>query len=143
LLDMRFRDTEWWRSHLDRSDKSFRPNAQSGSFPRRESIALARSTLMLAWSSANCDPESTRIVFGMTSEVVQLIRDAPLRELDCIADRHYRCVQPRWIDRPWVWRALLEAARTGSAEAQLAVDLHGLQLMTGDFLLSQEPHRKY
>jgi hypothetical protein len=140
---MRFRDTEWWRSHFERCDKSLQSNARGSLFPRRESVALARSALILAWSGAKSDPESTRVIFGMTSEVVQLIGDAPLRELDCIADRHYRCVQPRWMDRPWVWRALLEAARTGSPEALLAVDLHGLQLMTGDFpLLSRGPLTK-
>lgn len=134
LIDMGFRDTQWWLSQLGQTNRSSRCSTWGSSFARREGTALARSILMLAWHGANSDPESTRIAFGMTAEVLHLIGHAQLRDLDRIAERHYRCVRPRWVDRPWVWRALLEAAREGSAEALLAVDLHGLQLMTGDFL---------
>jgi hypothetical protein len=132
LVEMGFRDQDWWRSILREPRPSLESGSLSNPFRHRESVALARSTLMLAWRAVKTDPHLSRGVLGMVPEVTQFIGQAALGDLDRIADHHCRRMQPRWLNRPWFWCALLEAAGTDSTQALLAVDLQALQLIADD-----------
>src|SRR5207244_2358773 len=112
-------------------DRKWRTAAWRGSFPRRSAVPLARATLMLAWHSLRADPETACVLLGMSPPVADLISALPLAEIDRIADRGFRHVQPRWHDRPAVWRNLLLAAQTSNPGAMRDFNLHGVQLMTG------------
>ena len=61
-------------------------------------------------------------------------RDLQLTELDRIAVRRHRHLEPRWADRPAVWRSLLSVASAPESAAMKRVDAYGLQLLTGDLV---------
>jgi hypothetical protein len=134
LTDLRFRDSHWWRRVLACAGEMKRPVTGRTFFPPRSATTLARSTLVLAWNMTNGNPPAAEVIFGMTREVVEMIGTAHLSDLDRVAEQQRRSIQPRWHDRPALWRSLLEAAQSGSATAMHSVDLHAMQLLSGDLL---------
>ena len=68
----------------------------------------------------------------MADKVAEIIGDLQLTELDRIAERRHRHLEPRWADRPTVWCSLLSEALTPESTAMKRVDAYGLQLLTGD-----------
>lgn len=134
LLDMEFRHAEWWQAVRAEPNKQWRTASWRGAFPRRSAVPLTRSVLMFAWHSIQADPETACVILGMTRSVAELIGELQLGQIDTIADRRFRHIQPRWHDRPAVWRALLRAAENATPTAMRRVDLHGLQLITGELL---------
>jgi hypothetical protein len=134
LIDMEFQDAEWWRAVRTQPEKQWRTTAWRGSFPRRSAVPLGRATLMLAWHSLHADRDTSCVLLGMTAAVAELIANLQLVEIDQIANRRFRHVQPRWHDQPSIWRTLLLAAQVNKADAMRDFNLHGLQLMTGRLL---------
>jgi hypothetical protein len=68
----------------------------------------------------------------MADKVAEIIADLQLTELDRIAERRHRHLEPRWADRPTVWCSLLSEALAPQSTAMKRVDAYGLQLLTGD-----------
>ena len=134
LLDFEFRNVDWWTAVRQFPEKQFRGTAWRNPFPRRSAIPLTRATLMLAWQAIRTGGEKARIVLGMSQRVAEIIGDLQLTELDRIADRRHRHLEPRWGDRPSVWRALLSAASAPEQPAAKRIDAYGLQLLTGDLV---------
>jgi hypothetical protein len=133
LVDLEFRNSQWWRALRANPEKHWRTPTWRGSFPRRSAVPLTRATLMLAWYGIQADVSTACVLLGMTKNVAELIADIPLSEIDRIADRGFRYLQPRWHDHPAIWRELL--VRATSATGDLSrIDLHGLQLLTGELL---------
>jgi hypothetical protein len=132
LVDFEFRNVDWWRAVRKFPEKQFRGAAWRNPFPRRSAIPLTRATLMLACEVVRTAGEKARIALGIADEVAEIIVDLQLTELDGIADRRHRHLEPRWGDRPGVWCALLSAALASDPAAMKRVDAYGLQLLTGD-----------
>lgn len=63
-----------------------------------------------------------------------IIGELQLTELDRIAERRHRHLEPRWADRPGVWHSLLSAASAPESAAMKRVDTYGLQMLTGDLV---------
>jgi hypothetical protein len=74
----------------------------------------------------------------MAQSVSELIAGLKFDEIDRIAHKRFRHVRPRWDDRPAVWRRLLLAAHSDDAKLLGAVNLHALQLLTGELLADGE-----
>jgi hypothetical protein len=87
---------------------------------------------MLAWQMIRTDVQAACIVLGIADEVADIIGALQLTELDRIAERRHRHLEPRWADRPSVWCSLLSEALTPESTAMKRVDAYGLQLLTGD-----------
>jgi hypothetical protein len=132
LVDMEFQDATWWRLVRAQPGKQWRSGR--GAFPRRSATPLARTTLMLAWHSLQADRDTGCVLLGITPPVADLIVNLQLAEIDQIANRRFRHLQPRWHDQPAIWRALLLAAQANRADAMRDFNVHGLQLMTGSLL---------
>ena len=98
------------------------------------SIQSTRATLMLAWQVIRTARDNACIILDMADHVAEIIGDLQLTELDRIADRRQRHLEPRWADRPAVWRAVLEAALVSESAAIKRADAYGLQLLTGDLV---------
>ena len=126
LLDFEFRSVEWWTAVRQFPEKQFRGTAWRNPFPRRSAIPLTRATLMLAWQVIRTAGEKAGIVLGMAEKVAEILGDLQLTELDRIADRRHRHLEPRWGDRPGIWRALLSAASAPESSAMKLVDAYGL-----------------
>ena len=96
---------------------------------------------MLAWHSLRADRDAACVLMGMTSAVADLIHDVPLPQLDEIAGRQFRHVQPRWQEQPAIWRALLNAAQSSRDRPMREFNLYALQLVAGALLSAQESNR--
>ena len=134
LLDFEFRNVAWWTAVRQFPEKQFRGTAWRNSFPRRSAIPLTRATLMLAWQAVRATREKACIALGMASKVAEIFADLQLTELDRIAERRHRHLEPRWADRPAVWRSLISVASAAEGPATKRLDAYGLQLLTGDLV---------
>ena len=134
LIDFEFRNVDWWTAVCKFPEKQFRGTAWRNPFPRRSAIPLTRATLMLAWQAIRTAGVRACIVLGIADKVAEMIGDLQLTELDRIADRHHRHLEPRWADRPAVWQPLLAAASAQDWAATKRIDTYGLQLLTGDLM---------
>jgi hypothetical protein len=74
------------------------------------------------------------VLLGLARPVAQLLASLRLADIDRIAEQRFRYVQPRWHDRPAVWRQLLEASATTNPTPMHAFKLLGIRLMTGELL---------
>ena len=134
LVDMEFGNPDFWHVACSHPGQQLKTPLWRGSFPRGSAIQLAHATLMLAWNSLRTDPSTARILLGMARSVSELIARLKFEEIERIAHKRFRHVRPRWDDRPAVWRRLLLAAQSDDAKLLGAVNLHALQLLTGELL---------
>jgi hypothetical protein len=95
---------------------------------------LMRETLMLAWSTVAFERGAASILFGMTPAVGSIIAELGPQDVERIAARHSRHLQPRWEDFPGFWGKLLSAARDGDEDALHEIHLHGMQLIGSELL---------
>jgi hypothetical protein len=135
LVDMNFRDPEWWNAVRRRPTDPQRNPPWRGSFPRLPAIHLVRATLLLAWNGLRADPATACVLFGMTPTVAGTLTRLTLNEIDGIAQKHFRHIRARWDDRPAVWRKLLLAAQTDELRPMGELNLHALQLLAGELLV--------
>lgn len=138
LVDFEFGNVEWWTAVHQFPDKQFRGTAWRNPFPRRSAIPLTRATLMLAWQLIRMDIGTACVLLGMAERVGEIIGTLQLTELDRLADRRHRHLEPRWADRPAVWRSLLQAASAPQSAAMKRFEAYGLQLLTGDLGAGRE-----
>jgi len=134
LVDIRFRDRAWWRDVLTQPERSWNDPSWLARLPRSSAVKLTRATLILVWHTVRLDLESAMVLLGIAPAVAEVIGELPLRDIDRIAERHYRHMRPRWEDRPAVWHQLLDCAQTGDVEAAHEFVLHALQLTAGAVL---------
>lgn len=138
LVDFEFGNVEWWTAVHQFPDKQFRGTAWRNPFPRRSAIPLTRATLMVAWQLIRMDIGTACVLLGIAERVGEIIGTLQLTELDRIADRRHRHLEPRWADRPAVWRSLLQAASAPQSAAIKRFEAYGLQLLTGDLGAGRE-----
>jgi len=138
LVDMEFGNPDFWHVVCSHPAQQLKMPLWRGSFPRGSAIQLAHATLVLAWNSLRTDPSTARVLLGMARSVAELIGRLKFDEIDRIAHKRFRHVRPRWDDRPALWRRLLLAAQSDDAKLMGAVNLHALQLLTGELLSDAE-----
>jgi len=134
LVDMRFDDLEWW--HRMGSQVGLAPPRPLwlSPLPRKSTVGLARSTLVLAWHTARVDREAAVLLIGLSPPIASHLTRLHLQDLDRVAEKHYRHLRPRWSDQPSIWRHLLEASRTQEMTSGASFVLRGLQLAAGELL---------
>ena len=138
LVDMEFGSPDFWHVVCSHPGQQLKTPLWRGAFPRGSAIQLAHATLMLAWNSLRTDAATARILLGMARSVSDRIARLKFDEIDRIAHKRFRHVRPRWDDHPAVWRRLLLAAQSDDAKLLGAVNLHALQLLTGELLAGGE-----
>lgn len=134
LMDLHFRDSDWWRSA-----KELRPGRRRGmvlhaAFSGKIADELMSETLMLAWSTVAFDRGAASILLGMTPGVSGIIAELGPQDVERIASRHSAHLQPRWEDFPAFWGKLLVAARDDDEDALHDIHLHGVQLIGSEML---------
>ena len=134
LVDFEFGNVDWWKAVRQFPEKQFRGTAWRNPFPRRSAIPITRAALMLAWQLIRTDAKAAGVALGIADEVADIIGSLQLTELDRIADRRHRHLEPRWADRPAVWRLMLSAALSPGSTAMKRINAYGLQLLAGDIL---------
>lgn len=134
LVDVHFQDADWWRSAKDHRAGRRSKMVLHSAFTGKIAGELMRETLMLAWSTVAFERRAASILFGMTPAVGSIIVELGPQDVERIAARHSRYLQPRWEDFPAFWGKLLAAARDGDEEELHEIYLHGMQLIGSDLL---------
>jgi hypothetical protein len=132
MLDARFHDPAWWRAVVPLRKKREKEGTPRGAFGEAMAIVLMRETLTLAWSTANFDRTVASVLFGMASAVAEMVVDLSPQDIERIAMRHHRNLQPRWADSPSFWGRLLGAAQASNSSDLQLIRLQGLQLIGRD-----------
>jgi hypothetical protein len=128
LVDFGFRDPEWWSEITEGSEQTAGQAALPSPFPHAATVALSRSTLMLAWHTVRTDTEASVVLLGITPTVSRILRSQRLQDIDRIAEQYPWRIRPRWEDRPGVWRQLMFCAKSTEVDSAHDFVLHALQL---------------
>lgn len=131
LVDMGFRDVDWWKEAQRDPLRSTRMPAALDAFPPRAAMTLARSTLILAWHSIRADRTAAGLMLGISRSVADVILTLSLTDLDRIAEKRFRNLRPRWEDRPALWRQLLLSVDASDFRKEREFNLRALQLVAG------------
>jgi hypothetical protein len=134
LMDAHFRDADWWRWARDPRSGRRRKMILRAAFSGKIAGELMRETLMLAWSTVAFDRGAASVLLGMTPAVCNIIAEFGPQDVERIAARHSRDLQPRWDDFPAFWGKLLMAAGNGDEDALHEIRLHGTQLLGSELL---------
>ncbi len=134
LVDIRFRDIDWWREIMDQPTRTRNSPTWLVQFPRTFAVKLTRATLVLAWHTARIDRAAAVVLLGIRPDVGDLIAHLHLQDIDRIAERHFRHIRPRWEERPDMWRKLLSSAQSDDADSTNESIRRGIQLMAGEML---------
>lgn len=134
LVDVKFRDADWWRWAKDTRASRNRKAVMQVAFSGKVAGELMRETLMLAWSTVAFDRGTASVLFGMTPAVCNIIAGLSPQDVERIAARNSRYLRPRWEEFPMFWGKILTAAREGNEDALHDVRLHGMQLLGSELL---------
>ncbi len=127
LCDLRFQDDKWW--HQATSPKYRRagvPGLRRQPHARRL-LALHRAVLNFAWHIAQQDRVGAEILLGMSHSVTSILARCNTLDIERLAERTVLDLRPRWIDRPAMWRQLLDNPLSPSA-ARMA-NIRSVQLI--------------
>lgn len=132
LVDLRFHDLEWWLWAVNRAPKPIRAHHADGVLKIEGATVLTREILVEACIASRSSPLAAKLVFGLKSQVLELIAGLQSSEIDRIASSHSDELQLRWADDTVFWRNLLQAAISGSDDDIAAVHMHSLQLLESE-----------
>jgi hypothetical protein len=132
LMDLRFNDAEWWLWAANRAPKPIRARHAGDNLKIAEATTLTREILVEACITSRSRPLAAKLVFGLSSRVLELLADLPSPEIERIATAHHEELQLRWADDAVFWRNLLQTAISGSDEDIAAVHMHSLQLLKSE-----------
>lgn len=124
LFSMRFNDTSYWQTLLERPPAGQRRPATDG---------FGRTAVFLAWHLVQAGPATAGMALGMSSEVAALYQWMPLGELDRIGGLAQAVMAPRWPTNATFWQRLLAAARSPAAID--TARFCGLQLLAAESLV--------
>lgn len=118
LVDLEFRNVEWWRQiESGQGGAAARPSSL-GCFPRLQAIQLALATLTLAWSLVRSSRETASITFGMAPECAARLAGLGAPAIQHLAETHAHCIRPRWDGNATFWRELLRIAQAADSPTQ-------------------------
>jgi hypothetical protein len=135
LLNVHFQNEDWWRWAMRGRSGTWRNIRTLDAFPQKMAGELMRAALMLAWPTAREDRHASRLLFGMSSAVAQLVGALTAPVIESIASRHSRELRPRWEDLPTFWESLLVAALSGDDVRLREVHLYSLQVVASELCL--------
>lgn len=132
LVDAGFGDQQrWvWVSGYHVRDLDRRNAAAFFSIPGVTSVT--RQVLTYAWHLTRSQNAAARMLLGMSAHCARLVAACTLRQVLDLAEMHPEWLQPRWLDRPRMWRDLLVSAVSGDAVAIERARMRGLQLLAAD-----------
>lgn len=136
LVDLQFRNIEWWDGIARSSTKPARGSAMGGPFPRRAAVPLTRATLVTAREAIRTDSEIACILLSVAPKVAESLSRLTTTEIDRIAEQRFPQLEPRWLDRPAIWHSMLRWAGPGRALNNHG-EAYSVQLLTGSLVRKQ------
>jgi hypothetical protein len=131
LIDCGFLDAARWGSaHV--SEVHDQERTVAGFFTVAHTSEVARVVLAYAWHLVRSQPAAARLLLGVSAHCAQRIAACPLPRMMELAQIRAHWLQPRWADRPQVWRRLLLAASSSDPAALEEIRLRALPLLAAD-----------
>ena len=133
LVDVEFRNAEWWRQiECGQRDSGARPPSV-GCFPRLQAIQLTQATLTLAWSLVRSSREAATIVFGLTAECAARLAGLAAPAIQRLAETQAPYVRPRWDTDATFWRELLRIGEAADSPTQPRLPPIGVYVLQRQF----------
>jgi hypothetical protein len=131
LIDCGFLDAVRWSSaHVREVHDQERTVAAY--FTVAHTSEVARVVLAYAWHLVRSQPAAARLLIGVSVHCAQRIAACPLPRMMELAQIRPHWLQPRWADRPQVWRRLLQAAGSSDPAALEEIRLRALPLLAAE-----------
>jgi hypothetical protein len=130
LADAGFRDPARWE-HGSKYLTGDLPHAEGRSPAQAKLVALARSTLLVAWHTVQSSPLDAELVLGASPECAAIVGSLTLPQIEELAERNADWIRPRWDQQLERWRLLVNLARA-PRQAPGAVARCALSLFRGD-----------
>jgi hypothetical protein len=108
LADAGFSEVERWRRVSGESDLEPSVDNAPDWLTREHAIVLAYAILMVAWHVVHTAPAAAGVLLGMSEPVLKWYRKLDTADLARIARHHSGWIRPRWVDRPDLWRSVVE-----------------------------------
>ena len=133
LVDVEFRNAEWWRQiECGQGGSAARP-ASLGCFPRLQAIQLAQATLTIAWSLVRSSREAATVIFGLTPECAARLAGLAAPAIQRLAETQAPYVRPRWDTDAIFWRELLRIAQAADSPTQPRLPPMGIYVLQRQF----------
>lgn len=134
IVDVRFRDDDWWRARGKIQDALIAELAQVDEALREARQSLLLETLMFAWQAAREDNRVAQIVFAMSQTVARVISSLAMQDIRTLAASQSSSLRVRWDNDARIWRDLLVAVATDNEPALEEVRLQAKLLFCGDLI---------
>jgi hypothetical protein len=109
LADAGFTDVERWRRLSEPSELAPSVDPAPDWLGREHAIVLSYAILMVAWHVVHTAPAAAGVLLGMSQPVLAFFRQLDTADLARIARHHSGLIRPRWVDRPDLWRSMVES----------------------------------
>ncbi len=138
LYSLGFEDTQFWLSALRVAPQSIEARYARWGAPVMETT-FCEVALIHAWHVAVTQPVAARMLYGMSSAIVNCMSLVQLWQLKRIAADYPGLTMPRWLTNPCFWPDLIEFARAADWPRLDTVHRLGQQLMAGELQAGDEP----
>lgn len=115
------------------------PGQPAPFFTVARSVPVTRLVLTYAWHLVRSEGVAARLFLGMSRDGAARLALCTLRQVIQLAENDPRLLNPRWPDRPGVWRDLLAAAAAGDAAGMEQFRMRGLQLLAAEARAGASP----
>lgn len=132
LADACFADPQRWRwlSGLRVADAGPVPGASFFTVP--QTVAVARTVFVYAWSLVISHPDGARVILGIHPQCASLLGACTVPQVHDLAERACGWLQPRWLKRMSLWRKMLIAAAEDDAAGLARARMQGLQISAAE-----------
>jgi hypothetical protein len=132
LADVGFADPARWQPASARQVGDVQRADYGACLSPPAATSLARAVFTYAWHLVQSQSAAARLLLGMPAASAFVIGQYTLLQIQALAENHPEWLQPRWPQRPQVWRELLLAAAAGEATALSRAQLRGFTLLAAE-----------
>ena len=128
LVEAGFTDHQRWTAACGHASIATEAGSSIPWLSAAEGVALAQTTLLLAWHVCQTQVAAASVLLGMSPAVAALMAKRPVRDLTRLAREHSDWILPRWSDQPDIWDSLLDLSARVAYEDPICLSTRGLQL---------------
>ncbi len=132
LVDAWFGEPQRWQ-WLTGSQVADGPRVPRASFfTVPQTVAVARTVFVYAWSMAVNYPDGARLVLGIHPHCASLLAACNVSQVHELAERNAGWLRPRWLKRVLLWRQMLRAAAEDDGVMLERSRMQGLQMLAAE-----------
>ena len=129
LADIHYRNPAWWQWASGKGIRPPRTTGPPGLFSSKLAVEVMYEALVLTWHTTRLNPRVAATLFGISSQVCEIVASLGLRDLRHLASHHHRSLRPRWEHLASFWGPLLSASSRENPQSLHDLFRHGIQLL--------------